>query len=210
MRRTFAGLLVALLSGLVIPLSLGQAPAHACSCAMFSLTDQANSADLVFVGTADAATVKKPEGRSVAPITFTATVDEVYAGEVGSTVELQTSTQSAACGLGQVPSGTLIWFLYLDDGTRSAGPYNVGLCSAPVPADAANRAEVAQVLGAATPVRTVAGEKPAEPNPGSTDSERSATEEKTDSDATLWWVVGAGLLALAVAGATWRLRSRRA
>lgn len=213
MRRALVGLLLALMSGLFIPLFVGQVPAHACSCAMATLADQAKAADLVFVGTADRDSINEPDAGSVDPITFTATVDQVFAGDVPATLQLQTSNQSAACGLGTVPTGALIWFVYLEDGSRNAKqPLNVGLCSAPAPADAKNLAEVTGALGEARPVQQTAGEKPADPSAATADSRAGEPEKAADSssDSATWWLLGAGVVVVGALGAVFWRRSQRA
>lgn len=207
MGRVLAGLLLAVLGALAVPVGIGAGPAHACSCAMATLADQAKGADVAFVGTVDADSVDQKPGRSIEPISFTVDVDEVYAGDVGSTAAMQTQSYSASCGLGQVPEGRMIWFSHLNEGAATDRRLNVGLCTPPVPASAANLAEVEEAIGAAHAVQGAGSPSAsAEVTPEAGADEREASDAAESSvDLAAWWPLGVAVIVVlgAAGGLVW-------
>ncbi|CAM3452261.1 hypothetical protein NODU109028_17740 [Nocardioides dubius] len=210
MGRVIAGLLLATLSALVVPIGIGAAPAHACSCAMATLGDQAARSDYAFVGSVVEGSVKGQADRGMEPITFTVAVDEIYAGEVGATVQMQTQASSASCGLGQVPQGRMIWFSYLNEGAATDRRLNVGLCTPPVAADAANLAEVEKALGAAHPVDDDATGT-TDVGGGEATAPKADADDPEDEDQALWWPIAVGVVVVlgAAGGLIWVRSGRR-
>lgn len=82
---------------------LAAAPAAACSCVARDDAALFASATAVFVGEV----VDRDQGfTSVAPVTLTFRVTEVFKGDVPRTQEVLTSANSAGCGLGELQPGT--------------------------------------------------------------------------------------------------------
>ncbi|MFB9312926.1 hypothetical protein [Nocardioides plantarum] len=188
-------LLLALLATLLaVPVLLTSTagPAHACSCEQRSIRAYATSADAVFV-----ATMLEPmaEG-STGLVRARAAVERVYAGDVLSTVTLETGGQGAACALTGLEEGRTLLFFASGHGAA----FGVGSCDGNRAADRASLAEVEKVLGA--------GRAPT--HRARTDDDAGQVDDTEpgwlESGTTYAAVLGAGVL-LAV-GAWWLRRLR--
>lgn len=81
--------------------TLGAAPALACSCVPMTDAEYAESADVVFAGIL--LHREEPDDGGIISsgdlVTLTFAVDEVYKGQVGTTVQVRTARSGASCGL---------------------------------------------------------------------------------------------------------------
>ena len=125
MRRILALPVIAALLIVVIP-----RPASACSCVVPNLADVVGQAGAVFIGTQ--ITVEPEDGDGFGlPTVLTVAVHEVFKGDIGSTVELHTADNSAACGIQystEQPSGIVAF-------SNGDGDLSVNLCSSGWAAD---------------------------------------------------------------------------
>jgi hypothetical protein len=97
-------------------------PAKACSCALGDPRDALEAADAAFIGTLlSQAPNPEDEGQTS---TYTFTVDEEVKGQLGETVEVQSSSNGASCGL-EVPIGGQTG-LFLDG---DAAQWSSSLCA---------------------------------------------------------------------------------
>lgn len=102
---------------LAVPLALGfvvldSEPAHACSCAKRSFAKQLKSADTVFLGRVRE-TAEVDEG-----LEFLVLAQRLYKGDLDQPlVQVTTPGSSAACGVGEIPSGERYLFLTTDGTT---------------------------------------------------------------------------------------------
>jgi hypothetical protein len=105
-------------------------PALACSCAYGDPRERLAEADGAFIGTLVSQTETDPPepGEPVSSDrdnTYTFTVEEVFKGDIGDTVEVHAPADGASCGLEMHPGDTDGLFLYLDE----EGLWNSSLCS---------------------------------------------------------------------------------
>ena len=77
---------------------VGSAPAFACSCAMQSVAEHADGADVVFAGTLTDADVAGSLFNGEES-TYTFEVDAVYAGDPAQFAQVATASSGSACGL---------------------------------------------------------------------------------------------------------------
>ena len=187
--RSLRILLAALVLGAGLAL-LGGAPAFACSCAMLSLDEYAEHADVVFAGTlTDIDEPRRlPVVSSAEESRYTFEVDAVYAGDPAPVTRVGSAWSGASCGLEGMQVGErYVVFAYVQGEGLDAS-----LCGGTGPASPRLEGQVSDALGPATlpdPAGTHGGAPP------------------FPSPATAWAWVG-GLFAVAVP--LWWLWSRRA
>ena len=181
MLARFARLAAALVVAVASVVLLGSAPAHACRCVFGDVGRQVDRADAVFVGSFDRADRSVADGQ----ISFDLTVDEVYRGEVGSTLTVRAPYSSATCGLDGIPAGEPVaWFV------RSApgGEARSDLCTGTTPLTPQLARRLDRLAGPPGPPVTSA---PSADGP-STGSEDSSGDRNQDSSGQLhgglpWW-----------------------
>lgn len=183
-------MLAALVLGAGLAL-LGSAPAFACSCAMLSLDEYTEHADVVFAGTlTDIDEPRRlPVVSSAEESRYTFEVDAVYAGDPAPVTRVGSAWSGASCGLEGMQVGErYVVFAYVHDEGLAAS-----LCGGTGPASPRLEGQVSNALGPATL-----------PDPGGT---HGGAPSPFPSPATAWAWVG-GLFAVAVP--LWWLWSKRA
>jgi hypothetical protein len=167
---------------------VGSAPAFACSCAMQSVAEHADGADVVFAGTLTDADVAGSlfNGEQT---TYAFEADAVYAGDPAPVAHISTASSGAACGLeGLVVGERYVVFAYDGGDGLSAS-----LCGGTGPATSKLESAVENALGA--PVQ-----------PGLTGGQGAGPPPPLPSLVTPWaWVAGLA----AVVGPLWWLLARR-
>lgn len=164
--------------------------AHACSCAYGPddprIFEQIAHADAVFTGTA----TEQNTGDTTAIYEFS--VREVFAGDVGMTTEVSTSTQSAACGTRYELGTEYMVFARIDDAHRA--PWSDESCSATtVASDIRTRDAAVDIFG-----------------PPSAPSSDGLLPREDDRGLQWWWAAGLGTTVLLLAVAAGFLHNRRA
>jgi hypothetical protein len=123
---------------------VGSAPAFACSCAMQSVAEHADGADVVFAGTltdADEASSLLSGEES----TYTFVVDAVYAGDPAPFAQVATASSGSACGLEGLSVGErYVVFAYAAD----RDGLSASLCGGTGPATPKVERILDRVLGA--------------------------------------------------------------
>ena len=126
-------------------MALAAAPSHACSCVVGSTAQHLRWADAAFTGTL--ADIAPPPQREVSsstdPNTLTFDVDRVYAGDVPSTVQVQSAISGASCGL----EGMRVGVEYVVYATVSGDVFESTLCSGTAPARRAETDRLAALTG---------------------------------------------------------------
>ena len=95
-------------------------PASACSCARGDPRAALQRADAAFVGAVTERREKRPEGPFVSsadPVTLVFSVERVMKGDLGRTVEVETVSSGASCGI-EVPVGGRTGLFLTRDGSR--------------------------------------------------------------------------------------------
>ncbi len=145
-RKTWIGLFAALV--IVVP----ALPAHACSCAYGDPRERLAEADGAFIGTLVSQTETEPPDPDE-PIssgrdnTYTFTVEEVFKGDIGETIEVHAPADGASCGLEMGIGQQDGLFLYMEDGL-----WRSSLCS---------RVNPQELRDAAAPLPEPDGQNPA-------------------------------------------------
>jgi len=132
MRRMLVTLLIAGAAVLV-----NQLPAHACSCAVASMSKHAQQAQAVF--TAKVTGVE----RTGTTASYAVTVESVYKGAVRSQMTVTSSASSASCGLENVVADRRYLFFGSLDGTV----VQANSCGGTVPVSAAATTNIVRILG---------------------------------------------------------------
>jgi len=132
MRRMLVTLLIAGAAVLV-----NQLPAHACSCAVASMSKHAQQAQAVF--TAKVTGVE----RTGTTASYAVTVESVYKGAVRSQMTVTSSASSASCGLENVVADRRYLFFGSLDGTA----VQANSCGGTVPVSAAATTNIVRILG---------------------------------------------------------------
>ena len=153
MRRVLVGLV------LVVVVTMGVLPtrpvpgASACSCAMTSLQDRVDDADVVLRGVVTA--VDHPWWRwsSATPMTYTVAVTHVWRGGDEGSVTATTAGEEASCGLPGLTEGQDV----IIAGRAEHGAVAIGLCGASGTATPERVAAVIEVLGEGNPVTPETG-----------------------------------------------------
>ena len=157
--RPVMGLVIAALlamSGLVLATA---APAFACKCQVVDVEQQATRADAVFVAEVDGVV---EAGRK---FEYALTANHAYKGTIERETAITTNQETAACGLGELKTGTDYIFLVTGD----TPPYAATSCGGSGPANAKRLSEIETVLGAGDDIAA-----PAPPPPSMTKVEESA------------------------------------
>ena len=171
------GLALALVVSAIVVLR-SASPAYACSCVGIDrVLAQPGSIQAAFVGTVVDAPEPFTSGSSARLVTWTFRVQEVYAGDLPTTVEVKAAVSGVSCGFEGIGVGSRIGVLL----RRESGDWHSGLCSSGAP-------EKFAVLGA--PHAPVAD---AVVDPSSSSS--------SSSSRGIWFVaLGAAAIVAAVAG----------
>lgn len=182
------------------------APCRAeCSCAYLPLQEQIRTGDVVLVGTV---TDEARPARRTGPdqeVVYTLEVDEAIQGDVTATVEVSTSVDSAACGIGLMKGER-----YLIVAGRADGRLRTTLCSGTGPATSARVAEArAAVPAAEQGTVTPTTDEPSPAAEGAEDPEDATGAESPSLVPVTVLVGGALLLGAAVLGVL-AVRRRRA
>lgn len=185
LRLVLAGLLVAALDAVLL-MTVGAAPASACSCAYAQPRQFVDGADEILAGTL--VQVDQPSrglfSSSSDPVSYTVAVDDVYRGTLGTEVEFESAQDGSSCGLeGMEVDRRYVVFLQTDGETRTAS-----LCGGTALATDRLESAVARLAGAPTqPVGAPVGGARGDGPP---------------------WIAGAGVLATALVGGVLLLRRR--
>ena len=188
-----AGVLVVALGSLVL---LSATSAFACSCVRRDAAQRSPAAGEVFVGTITH-TERASGGllaRGGGSIDWTVDVDRVWKGAVPATVTVSSSSQSTACGVGDLPQGRPVLFFVSPDAADSASARHVNSCGG----TAVLRADVEeQVTAALGPPHA-----PAAASDGSSGTKEPSVDDGTDDRASRLHVVWSevGVTVAAVAG----------
>lgn len=183
LRITLAALVLG--AGLAL---VGNAPAFACSCALQSVAEHADGADVVFAGTLTEADVAGSVFNGD-QTTYAFEVDAVYAGDPAPVAHVSTASSGSACGLEGLVVGER-YVVFADDGD---GGLSASLCGGTGPATSTLEGSVEHVLG--VPVQ-----------PGLTGGQGAGPPPPLPSLVTPWaWVAGLA----AVVGPLWWLLVRR-
>jgi len=141
---------------------LAQPPVQAaCTCVTAAASENAAAADAVFSGTVRESRRARSDddvGRPKGLVTYVVDVEGVYKQEgtvVTETVQVTSPRDTATCGLGDLPAGTMYVFFAK---ARDAG-FRAGSCGGSAPVSDALRAEVEAVLGPGK-VMVLDGDKP--------------------------------------------------
>lgn len=145
-RKTWIGIFAA--SVIIVP----ALPAHACSCAYGDPRERLAEADGAFIGTLVSQTETEPPDpdepvSSGRDNTYTFTVEEVFKGDIGETIEVHAPADGASCGLEMGIGQQDGLFLYMDEGL-----WRSSLCS---------RVDPQELRDAAAPLPEPDGENPA-------------------------------------------------
>ena len=180
-------LALAAAAGLLV---IGQQPAAACSCAIATLEDHAERADLVAVGT-----IGEPDGAGPGALADTVQYEvrltEVYKGEsVGRVVAVESAAYGASCGWEFIDHDRpyLLFVSRRSIDGEAAGSYWGSLCDGTRPATPRLTERVAALTG---PPRAPDGDAPPPRDPDT------------------GWLLGglAGAAAVAAAGLAWLRRA---
>lgn len=180
MRVAIAALLA--MAGLVLAAA---APAVACKCEVVDVERQATRADVVFV--AEVGGVTESERK----FEYALTATHAYKGTTERETAITTNQETAACGLGELKTGTDYIFL----ATGDTAPYAAGSCGGSGPANAKRLSEIETVLGEGNDIAA-----PPPPAPAMTKVEKSAPAPVARLAAPGAALVLVGLLGMFVVG----------
>lgn len=167
----------------------------ACSCIMQTFSEAADSAEVIFVGTAAATSGSQTEFGAGVDVDFT--VSEIYRGEAPADTVVRTPDNSAACGFAFEVGST-----YLVMAQQSGEVLETNLCTGTSLADSVSTADL-DSLGEPTVI--AAGS-----NNDSADVVASPAATAKDTNPALRWRMGAvGLTGLAMMAVIWWPRRER-
>ncbi|TKK89481.1 hypothetical protein FDA94_08785 [Herbidospora galbida] len=193
-------IVLALLTGGLV---LGNAPAHACSCAPLTSAERMEHAAVVFTGTVTRLDAPFEPFSPDVPNVFTFHVDHAYKGAPTAALEVASHTQGPACGMRFEPGSRWLIFARSENGELESG-----LCSGNVPiakggkpltANDLPTGESAALIAALGPARQVAVSPP----------EPAVVSRRLPPVLVIGVIGVAGLIALVSWGTFRRSRSRR-
>ena len=201
--RSWLMVLLMFVGAAVVSVATPAPPAAACSCAVMTMKEMADAADVVAIGTITDRAAPENATDSAADATWTIEVESAFKGEPSSTVQVLTADQGPSCGWDHVRVGERIaLFSRIDgDALRSS------LCDGSQRLTPELEAEMVASLGEPTPV---APSSPS-PSPSGDVADDGDAEADDEGGLTARGIVGLVLLVAAagflVAGAL-RQRSR--
>lgn len=153
MRRVLVGLVLMVVAATGVLPTRPVPCATACSCAMTSLQDRVEDAEVVLRGVVT--DVDRPWWRrsSAAPMTYTVAVTHVWRGGDDGSVTATTASEEASCGLPGLAEGQEV----IIAGRAERGAVAIGLCGASGAATPDRLAAVIAVLGDGRAVTPEAG-----------------------------------------------------
>lgn len=155
------GVLVVTLGSIVL---LSGSPAFACSCVMSDVPQQAGWASEVFVGTVTATQEDGGPLRGDELVVYDVAVDRVWKGNPSSTVTVESASNSASCGVPDLPEGREVaFFVRVGAATGEDGEgRSTDLCGGTGVLTGEIESELTATLGDPYP----AGDIPEAPTPG--------------------------------------------
>lgn len=146
MARVVARLLSVLVTGIVVVL-LGTGVAAACSCALSSLEEQVEFADVVARVVVEDIGGPADPASSADPVTYTVAASAVWKGDVESRFTFTSALSGASCGLEGIQQGQDLLLL----ATSEADGLTSSMCSGTAVATEEQVAALTDLLGDPTP-----------------------------------------------------------